>query len=229
MDSIPPKQAQIGTEKQPAVTTRTSPEQSNVGQKQGQGATKSSPSKIRTAKRKERMLQAIKNNGGHIVRAAELAGIDRSTHIRWQQKDPAYAAKVQELMLPRLYNAQLVIDTATMDYKNKPELAVKTAMFTLEHLGGELGYTKPGTNIQVNNQINNREQGAIWEIKQMLKEAAEEEEREEKEKGAGAEGFGGVEASKNHCDGKDLPKTFSEPANQAPISVTPRKTEKKNP
>ena len=100
------------------------------------------------------MLAAIKNNGGHICRAAELAGIDRSTHVDWQQKDPVYARKVQELMAPRLYNAQLIMDTATTDYKNKPELAVKAAMFTLEHLGGELGYQKPGTNVQVNTQVN---------------------------------------------------------------------------
>ena len=101
------------------------------------------------------MLAAIKNNGGHIMRAAELAGINRSTHVRWLQNDPAYAEKVHELQLPRLYNAQSVIDIATMDYKNKPELAVKTAMFTLEHLGEELGYKKDnGTNVQVNTQVN---------------------------------------------------------------------------
>ena len=100
------------------------------------------------------MLEALKAQGGHITNAAKLAGINRCTHIEWMQKYPNYREKVEEIEAARLDHAQQTVDIMALDTKGNPALALKAAMFTLEHLGAELGYQKPGMNVQVNTQVN---------------------------------------------------------------------------
>jgi len=125
----------------------------------------------RTAKLQARMLEALEQQGGHISNASKLVGINRHRHAVWVANYPKYAEKAEEIADKRLDNAQLVLDTSVMDYKNKPELAVKSAMFTLEHLGARIGYQKPGTNVQVNTQVNTGPSITLEQFREMARKA----------------------------------------------------------
>ena len=110
-----------------------------------------STGELRTRQRKSLMIKALKKTSGHISKACEAIGINRITHQRWMNADRKYALQVSEIQGKRLDNAQLVVDSISVQVKENPALALKASMFLLEQLGGSLGYQKPGVAVQVNN------------------------------------------------------------------------------
>ena len=127
---------------------------------------------IRTRQKMARMLDAMVKEGGHVTRAAELAGITPRAHQLWMRKFPKYAAKVEEVMDRRLYNAQLTVDYFATQIKEQPELAARCAMFTLVQLGGKRGYRQPGITLNQNTQNNTVEiKGPLGELIRLQDEA----------------------------------------------------------
>jgi hypothetical protein len=139
-------------------------EQSIVAQAQGQCSTVSTKTpwnwreeaakkKERTYKRKERMLEALaKLKGANITQAAQLAGIERSTHYKWLQSDPKYKESANNAFQELGDALESVAYQMSME-KNP------TALFkTLEAKFKDRGWgTGPQTALQVNTQVNTGE------------------------------------------------------------------------
>lgn len=121
------------------------------------------------------MLEALKKTHGIAVHAAPMAGIERSTHIRWMQKDATYRAKVEEFQEEALDRAEAVVEAAMAQQRERPDLALKSAVFLLENKGTRRGYGKAAINLQVNQAVSNAQAGPVFQIKQMLDEAAKKE------------------------------------------------------
>lgn len=51
---------------------------------------------IKTAKDKERMIEALTKSLGIVTNAVKVTGISRTTHYAWMEKDPEYRSRVEE-------------------------------------------------------------------------------------------------------------------------------------
>ena len=51
---------------------------------------------IKTAKDKERMIEALTKRLGIVTNAVKVTGISRTTHYAWMEKDPEYRSRVEE-------------------------------------------------------------------------------------------------------------------------------------
>lgn len=51
---------------------------------------------IKTAKDKERMIEALTKSLGIVTNAVKITGISRTTHYAWMEKDPEYRSRVEE-------------------------------------------------------------------------------------------------------------------------------------
>lgn len=50
----------------------------------------------KTAKDKERMIEALTKSLGIVTNAVKVTGISRTTHYAWMEKDPEYRSRVEE-------------------------------------------------------------------------------------------------------------------------------------
>jgi len=85
---------------------------------------------------KKAMLQALEKNLGVVTTSAKAAGIDRATHYRWMQKDPAYKQLVEELS-----NVALDFAESQLHQQIKSGNASST-IFYLKTKGKKRGYTE---------------------------------------------------------------------------------------
>lgn len=159
MEQNPPqikaKQAISATIQQESNTTPKQSKQTIVGANTPIVASIGTAAMQKTRKNKELMIDALTRNRGHVTNSCKLAGISRSTHNRYMQKDAVYRAKAREIIEIRLDDYEATIDYFTLQLKEQPALAVKCAMFMLENHGKERGYGRAGeTAVQVNTQIN---------------------------------------------------------------------------
>lgn len=51
---------------------------------------------VKTAKDKERMIEALTKSLGIVTNAVKVTGISRTTHYAWMEKDPEYRSRVEE-------------------------------------------------------------------------------------------------------------------------------------
>ena len=51
---------------------------------------------VKTAKDKERMIEALTKSLGIVTNAVKVTGISRTTHYAWMGKDPEYRSRVEE-------------------------------------------------------------------------------------------------------------------------------------
>ena len=96
----------------------------------------------RTQVHKARMLESLARTHGIVYLAAQLAGISRETHRRYCKKDKVYAAKAEEFREDDLDLAEAVVQPAIAQQKERPDLALRAAMFKLENQGKARGYGK---------------------------------------------------------------------------------------
>lgn len=73
------------------MTTKKSPARSRTKPKDNTKV------KEDTIRRKNRMLKALADTKGNISAACDRVGVDRITHYRYMENDPAYASKVKEV------------------------------------------------------------------------------------------------------------------------------------
>jgi hypothetical protein len=52
---------------------------------------------VKTAVLKGKMLEALRDSRGNITKACQAANIDRKTHYKWLENDPAYADAAREI------------------------------------------------------------------------------------------------------------------------------------
>lgn len=119
------------------------------------------------------MLEALEKTHGNVLYSAQLAGIERRTHYHWIEKDPEYARKAAESRVASLDIAEGVVHAAMAKQEDRPELALKAAIFLLENQGGARGYGRQGTNVQVNTQVNTKQDITLEQWRAMTKKAVE--------------------------------------------------------
>jgi pyocin large subunit-like protein len=103
------------------------------------GARKSEkPAIPHNAARKKAMLGALAKTYGIVTAAAKTVGIDRTTHKRWMEDDPEYAAAVQAIE-----PETLIVDFAEHALLKRITAGDTTAIiFTLKTRGRNRGYNE---------------------------------------------------------------------------------------
>ncbi len=149
--TVTPLQPQTGTTEQAATITSPSQGQPAVRQK----STALSAKKA-MLERQKRFLEALKSAQGNISMAAQLASIDRDNHWRWMA-NKEYAERFGKVKRESkqarvdMALARVVELVAKTDHKD----SFAAAKLVLENEGQDYGYgQKPGTNVQVNTQVN---------------------------------------------------------------------------
>lgn len=78
-------------------------------------------------KKRDKILQLLKNAGGNIAKTCEGAEIDRSTFYRWRKKDEEFNELVQEILDACTDNVESAL------YKNALEGNVTAQIFYLKN------------------------------------------------------------------------------------------------
>jgi len=113
---------------------------------------------------KEKLIEALKNSGGIIVDACELAGINRENYYYYKRTDPDFKKEVEEI-IPQ--SKEWLVDLAESSLvKNLKEGNQMLTMYVLNNHGKSKGYAKnpdnsTGDNERVSININGINENAI--------------------------------------------------------------------
>jgi len=139
--------AQKDAKEQEQGNTQATEEHQNVGQ--GQRQARTSRTRARTYKQKERMLEALtKLKGANITQAAQLAGVGRQRHYEWLKADPKYRERAESTF-------QELIDTLeSVAYSMAMEKNPQVLLATLKAKAKDRGWGEdPHALVQVNQGI----------------------------------------------------------------------------
>jgi hypothetical protein len=94
--------------------------------------------------KKQAMLEALKKTFGVVTQAAELAGIERTTHYKWLESDPEYKQAFEQM-------PDIALDfVESQAYKGIEDGDKSLIIFYLKTKGRKRGYVERSENINRN-------------------------------------------------------------------------------